>query len=27
MATPKEEARGLFSQGVQAVLDGWAVLQ
>ncbi|XP_026567135.1 pre-rRNA-processing protein TSR2 homolog isoform X1 [Pseudonaja textilis] len=27
MATPKEEARGLFRQGVQAVLDGWAVLQ
>ncbi|XP_015677613.1 pre-rRNA-processing protein TSR2 homolog [Protobothrops mucrosquamatus] len=27
MATPKEEARGLFRQGVQAVLDSWAVLQ
>ncbi|XP_039221992.1 pre-rRNA-processing protein TSR2 homolog isoform X1 [Crotalus tigris] len=27
MATPREEARGLFRQGVQAVLDSWAVLQ
>ncbi|KAM3845605.1 pre-rRNA-processing protein TSR2 homolog isoform 1-T2 [Vipera latastei] len=27
MATPEGEARGLFRQGVQAVLDSWAVLQ
>ncbi|XP_007432927.1 pre-rRNA-processing protein TSR2 homolog [Python bivittatus] len=27
MATSKEEARGLFRQGVQAVLDSWPVLQ
>uniref|UniRef100_A0A8C8SU98 Pre-rRNA-processing protein TSR2 homolog n=1 Tax=Pelusios castaneus TaxID=367368 RepID=A0A8C8SU98_9SAUR len=27
MAAPREEARGPFSQGVRAVLDGWAALQ
>uniref|UniRef100_A0ABM5FPZ7 Pre-rRNA-processing protein TSR2 homolog n=1 Tax=Pogona vitticeps TaxID=103695 RepID=A0ABM5FPZ7_9SAUR len=27
MATPKDGARGLFSQGVEAVLGSWPVLQ
>ncbi|XP_053151639.1 pre-rRNA-processing protein TSR2 homolog isoform X2 [Hemicordylus capensis] len=27
MATPREEARGLFSRGIEAVLGSWPVLQ